>query len=56
LEVYRQLDIPRRIAQAELSLAVITEMSGDLQQAATCYRDLAQDERLSARDQARARL
>lgn len=56
LAVYRDLDIPRRVAQVELSLTVVTEMAGQLQAAARGYTRLAGDERLSSRDRARARL
>lgn len=51
-----QLDIPRRVAQLDLSLAVVTEMSGKLEVAARHYETLAVDDRLSRRDRARARL
>jgi transcriptional regulator with XRE-family HTH domain len=54
--VFTQLDIPRRVAQLELSLAVLAEMSGQLEAAARHYQTLAVDGRLSPRDQARARL
>lgn len=54
--IFTDLDIPRRAAQIELSLAVLTEMSGDLQPAAHTYQHLATDERLSHRDRARALL
>ncbi|MFE0690046.1 helix-turn-helix domain-containing protein [Streptomyces xiamenensis] len=54
--VYAQLDIPRRVAQLDLSLAVVTEMSGLLEQAARRYESLTVDDRLSARDRARSRL
>lgn len=54
--LFTQLDIPRRVAQLDLSLAVLTEMSGDLEGAARRYQALATDERLSRRDRARARL
>ncbi|MGP3753882.1 helix-turn-helix domain-containing protein [Streptomyces sp. IBSNAI001] len=54
--VFVQLDIPRRIAQLDLSLAVVTEMSGKLEVAARHYEALAVDDRLSRRDRARARL
>lgn len=47
--LYAELAIPRRVAQLDLSLAVVTEMAGALE-------DLAIDDRLSARDRARARL
>jgi transcriptional regulator with XRE-family HTH domain len=54
--VFSRLDIPRRVAQLDLSLAVITEMSGKLEIAARNYETLAVDDRLSRRDRARARL
>ncbi|MFD5748093.1 helix-turn-helix domain-containing protein [Streptomyces sp. NPDC127033] len=54
--VFAQLDIPRRVAQLDLSLAVVTEMSGKLEAAARHYETLAVDDRLSRRDRARARL
>ncbi|WP_059008482.1 tetratricopeptide repeat protein [Streptomyces specialis] len=54
--VFTQLDIPRRVAQLDLSLAVVTEMSGKLEIAARSYETLAVDDRLSRRDRARARL
>jgi tetratricopeptide (TPR) repeat protein len=54
--VFTDLGIPRRAAQAELSLAVVAEMSGGLHQAARSYQCLAADQRLSRRDQARALL
>lgn len=54
--VFTQLDIPRRVAQLDLSLAVVTEMSGKLEIAARHYENLAVDDRLSRRDRARARL
>jgi transcriptional regulator with XRE-family HTH domain len=54
--VFTQLDIPRRVAQLDLSLAVVTEMSGKLDIAARSYESLAVDDRLSGRDRARARL
>jgi transcriptional regulator with XRE-family HTH domain len=54
--VFTQLDIPRRVAQLDLSLAVVTEMSGRLETAARQYESLAVDNRLSHRDRARARL
>ena len=55
-QIFRQLDVPRRIAQIELSQAVVAEMSGKLDAAAHRYEALAVDERLSRRDRARARL
>jgi transcriptional regulator with XRE-family HTH domain len=54
--VFTQLDIPRRVAQLDLSLAVVAEMSGNLAAAARHYETLAVDDRLSRRDRARARL
>ncbi|MVO84631.1 hypothetical protein GPA10_07580 [Streptomyces sp. p1417] len=54
--LFSELDIPRRTAQIELSLAVIDEMSGRLAASARQYEQLADDERLSLRDRARARL
>ncbi|MFJ7274206.1 hypothetical protein [Kitasatospora sp. NPDC098663] len=54
--LFTRLDIPRRTAQLDLSLAVVTEMSGQLGTAASRYSDLAGDVRLSARDRARAAL
>ncbi|MEU3222040.1 helix-turn-helix domain-containing protein [Streptomyces sp. NPDC006976] len=54
--VFAHLDIPRRVAQLDLSLAVVTEMSGKLEAAARHYEALAVDDRLSRRDRARARL
>jgi transcriptional regulator with XRE-family HTH domain len=56
LGMFSELDVPRRVAQIELSLAVVAEMSGSLQTAAHRYQDLADDERLSGRDRARSRL
>ncbi|MEU2672921.1 helix-turn-helix domain-containing protein [Streptomyces sp. NPDC007164] len=54
--VFTRLDIPRRVAQLDLSLAVVTEMSGELEIAARHYETLAVDDRLSRRNRARARL
>ncbi|OIK05420.1 helix-turn-helix domain-containing protein [Streptomyces monashensis] len=54
--VFNQLDIPRRVAQLDLSLTVVTEMSGKLEIAARNYESLTVDDRLSRRDRARARL
>ncbi|MEU5389088.1 helix-turn-helix domain-containing protein [Kitasatospora cineracea] len=54
--VFGQLGIPRRLAQLDLSLAVVAEMSGDLRGAASRYEQLSSDGRLSSRDQLRARL
>ncbi|MEU5158422.1 hypothetical protein AB0G74_02230 [Streptomyces sp. NPDC020875] len=55
-EVFTQLAIPRRVAQLDLSLAIVMEMSGKLEIAARSYETLAVDDRLSPRDRARARL
>ncbi|AXI78097.1 helix-turn-helix domain-containing protein [Peterkaempfera bronchialis] len=55
-QIFTRLDVPRRIAQVELSQAVVAEMSGKLDAAARRYELLAMDERLSHRDRARARL
>ncbi|MDT0453413.1 helix-turn-helix domain-containing protein [Streptomyces hesseae] len=54
--IFSQLDIPRRVAQLDLSLAVVAEMSGRLESAARHYEHLAVDDRLARRDRARARL
>ncbi|MFJ8230189.1 helix-turn-helix domain-containing protein [Streptomyces sp. NPDC094448] len=54
--LFLDLAIPRRTAQVELSLAVVTEMAGQLEASARQYEQLATDERLSHRDRARARL
>jgi len=56
LAMFTELGIPRRVAQTELSLTVVAEMTGQLGPAARSYARLADDERLSARDRARARL
>jgi tetratricopeptide (TPR) repeat protein len=55
-QLFATLDVPRRAAQIELSLAVVDEMSGRLQPAAKQYDALAEDDRLSDRDRARALL
>jgi tetratricopeptide (TPR) repeat protein len=55
-QVFGQLGIPRRAAQIELSLAVVSEMAGRLTTAATRYEQLTDDERLGAADRARAML
>lgn len=54
--LFRELDVPRRVAQVELSLAVVEEMSGRLEPAACDYELLAEDARLSPRDRTRALL
>lgn len=56
LAVFTTLARPRRIAQTELMLTVLREMSGQLASSAVSYRRLADDERLSLLDRARARL
>lgn len=55
-EMFVRLRAPRRVAQAELMLAVTAEMRGELDNAAARYRALADDERLSDLDRARAGL
>lgn len=54
--MFTELGIPRRVAQIELSLAVVQEMAGQLDASARRYELLATDGRLSPRDRARARL
>ncbi|MEQ4193773.1 hypothetical protein [Streptomyces sp. YIM 103828] len=54
--VFGRLGVARRVAQLDLSLAVLMEMSGQLEAAARQYEALAVDDRLSRRDRARARL
>lgn len=54
--VFTELGIPRRAAQIELSLAVVTEMAGRVTAAATQYQQLSDDERLGPTDRARALL
>ncbi|WP_405423004.1 helix-turn-helix domain-containing protein [Streptomyces erythrochromogenes] len=54
--LFDRLGIPRRVAQLDLSLTVIAEMSGRLESAAQQYQSLAGDPRLSRRDRARAQL
>jgi uncharacterized SAM-binding protein YcdF (DUF218 family) len=56
LHLFQSLDVPRRAAQVELWLAVVAEMSGELEPAAVRYEALAEDERLTVRDRTRARL
>ncbi|GGM78248.1 hypothetical protein GCM10012275_56110 [Longimycelium tulufanense] len=56
LQVFTQLQNQRRVAQVQLLLAVVIEMSGHLYDAARRYRMLADDPRLSPRDRARAQL
>ncbi|QFU86988.1 helix-turn-helix transcriptional regulator [Amycolatopsis sp. YIM 10] len=52
--VFAVLGMPRRAARVDLELAVVTEMAGELEDAADQYRQLATDTRLSQRDRARA--
>jgi tetratricopeptide (TPR) repeat protein len=54
--VFTELEIPRRAAQIELSIAVVTEMAGRLTAAAGRYRQLTEDERLGSADRSRALL
>lgn len=54
--IFQQLKLQRRVAQLDLSLAVVDEMSGRLTTAARRYQELADDERLPGRDRARALL
>jgi transcriptional regulator with XRE-family HTH domain len=54
--LFSQLGIPRRLAQTELLLALLNEMSWNLDAARGQYERLADDERLSRRDRARSRL
>ena len=54
--VFSRLGVARRVAQLDPSLAVLMEMSGQLEPAARQYEALAVDDRLSRRDRARARL
>ncbi len=56
LRVFTELGTPRRIAQIELKLVVLEEMSGRLEIAARHYESLTADERLSEHDRTRARL
>ncbi|SFQ98774.1 Helix-turn-helix domain-containing protein [Lentzea waywayandensis] len=55
-QFFRELGVPRRAAQVELSLAVVEEMNGRLDLAARRYEVLAGDSRLSPRDRTRALL
>ncbi len=55
-QFFRDLGVPRRAAQVELSLTVVEEMNGRLELAARRYEALAADSRLSARDRTRALL
>lgn len=56
LNVFSELGTARRVAQLELQLVVLEEMSGRLESAARRYELLTNDERLSEHDRARARL
>lgn len=56
LGLFAQLGNTRRMAQGELSLALVAEMSGNISLAAARYGELAEDDRLTPRDRARARL
>ncbi|MEV6007436.1 hypothetical protein AB0M29_11565 [Streptomyces sp. NPDC051976] len=54
--LYSRLDVPRRLAQTGLLLALVDEMSGSLEEAGRQYERLTADGRLSGRDRARSRL
>jgi hypothetical protein len=54
--IFHDLGMPRRVAQLDLALAVVEEMSGNVEPAAARYQVLSGDDRLDARDRARARL
>ncbi|HVV13394.1 hypothetical protein [Amycolatopsis sp.] len=56
LRVFSELGMPRRVAQLELKLVVLDEMSGRLDSAARQYESLTADERLSEHDRTKARL
>lgn len=53
---FDQLGIPSRVAQVDLSLAVLAEMGGALEPAARRYTVLARDDRLADRDRGLALL
>lgn len=55
-EIFEELDIPRRVAQADLALTVLKEMSGDLTPAIVDYRELGVDGRLRDVDRTLARV
>jgi transcriptional regulator with XRE-family HTH domain len=55
-EIFEDLDIPRRIAQADLALAVLGEMNGDLTAAIASYQAFAVDDRLRDSDRTLARV
>jgi hypothetical protein len=55
-EIFEDLDISRRIAQADLALAVLAEMNGDLTGAVASYRAFAVDDRLRDSDRTLARV
>jgi transcriptional regulator with XRE-family HTH domain len=54
--LFATLGLARRHAQTELVLAVVDEMSGNLDTATAAYQALSDDDRLSQRDRARATL
>ncbi|WP_162146251.1 helix-turn-helix transcriptional regulator [Amycolatopsis vancoresmycina] len=56
MAVFAELHSDRRVAQLELHLAVLDEMSGQLEAAGRQYERLAADHRLDARDRTRALL
>jgi tetratricopeptide (TPR) repeat protein len=54
--LFSHLDSPRRLAQVELLIVLLEEMSWNISSALRRYELFAADERLSGRDRARARL
>lgn len=56
LAAFGDVRAERRTAQVELLLNVVLEMAGELERSAQRYHELSADPRLSALDQARARL
>jgi hypothetical protein len=54
--IFSHLDIPRRLAQVELLIVLVDEMSWNIDSAVHRYELFAADERLSRRDRTRARL
>lgn len=56
LQLFGDIRADRRTAQVELLLAVVDEMSGELERSAQRYQELSTDPRLSVLDRARARL
>ncbi|GAB3815804.1 hypothetical protein [Kribbella italica] len=56
LATFAALKAAPRVGQTELLLTVVAEMSGEIEQSARSYQELADDERLNPLDRARARL